>query len=103
MNDNNVGELTPSKRNVHISFWGFHIAIALIFTIATAQSDSMLTAGLALAITVFAIWYFVAIGRYASRLGRSGILWGGLSFLFSPLGIWVSYIASFFVGPKAQD
>ena len=100
-------EIMPSKLFVHLTFWGMHITLALMIASgAVVESESSSVGAIDIVIMfaciIFLFWYFFAIGRYASKLGRSGILWGGLSCLFSPLGVWVSYIASFFVGYKTK-
>ena len=89
----------PSKLFVQITFLGFNIALVVLFSLGpsmpeTVRMSFMLVCG------IFFFWYFFALGRYMYKLNRSGILWGGLSFLTSSLGgIWVSYLAMLFVGP----
>ncbi len=103
MEDNEQSRIQPSKRVLHITFWGMHVAVIIIALLAlfdVTQMSTWVETSAALAIIVFSLWYIFAIGRYASQLGRSGLVWGGLSFLLAPLGIWGSYIASFFVGHK---
>ena len=91
----------PSKKLVHITFWLGHILIILYFYSATNEISNLnITMFLAGALSIFI--YFFAIGSYMSKLNRSGITWGGLSMIFSPIGVWVSYIASFFVGYKVK-
>jgi len=98
----------PSKKFVHLSFWIGHISLLIYVFGGTATTiESNEISWLPIALLFLGIgslfWYFFAIGSYANKLGRNGITWGGLSFFFSPIGVWVSYIASFFVGPKVKN
>jgi hypothetical protein len=93
----------PSKVAVHILFWAAHILIAAsILSIDSNGPSEDFQIGFALLpLGILVIFcYFFAIGRFAKKLNRSAIVWGGLSFVLSPFGIWISYIASFFVSPK---
>ncbi len=109
-----------SMRYVHLSFWVAHISLILFFIISAIINTSyvgmeqnavsgwiyalifVVYAFLAIGLISF-FFYFFILGRYMGKLGRSGIAWGGLAFLFSPIGVWATYIASFFVGPKAEN
>jgi uncharacterized integral membrane protein len=93
----------PSKKYVHLSFWIAHISLILFFSISTIINRgyveveqyiasawfntltiivySFLAIGL-----IFFFFYFFALGRYMGKLGRSGIAWGGLAFILSPIG-----------------
>ena len=52
------------------------------------------------AILVFCwIWISIAILLYASRIGRSGILWFFISLIFSPALSWIMLLA---IGSHAQ-
>ena len=95
----------PHKKILHLTFWIGHTSAFLIFYSgpgALIQSDvvNLIAIPLALLMLVCIIWYFIEISRYMNQLGRNGIAWGILTFIFSPLGIWISYLASFFIKPK---
>lgn len=95
----------PKRLFVDLTFWlgNSYILYAIISSLLNPVDKAPLSAvetyfmyGSAL----FLLIYLFAIGSYAKRTGRSGIVWGGLSLLLSPVGIWISYIASFFIKPK---
>jgi len=92
----------PRKRNLHLSFWLGHIAaivgVWIFFTIDGAQTAGAILVGLAV---VCALWYCISLAGYTNKLGRRGILWGGLAFLL-PLAIWITYLASLFIGPTQR-
>lgn len=75
--------------------------------VSRAGSDHPLQSslGLLLCLTgvVALLAYFVALGASARQRGKSPILWGGLAFISSPLGLWVSYGLQFGWGPALQD
>ncbi len=81
------------KTLVHASFWGAQILILSAFF---PINDPLILNIAFLGGMLSFFTYIIAIGLYASELNRSGIIWGGLSLLFSPIGPWVSYIVSFF-------
>lgn len=97
-----------SQRLVHITFWWAHIGlVGGLVLVSRAGSDYPLQSslGLLLCLTglVALLAYFVALGASARQRGKSPILWGGLAFISSPLGVWVSYGLQFGWGPTPQD
>ncbi|MEL7313286.1 MAG: hypothetical protein AAFN07_17355 [Pseudomonadota bacterium] len=95
----------PKRIAVDLTFWAAHLGIIVgLFLPLGVDPVIMPTVDFAaFSIGLIAgIGYFIAIGLYASGLGRSGILWGGLAFLFSPLGVWITYIMSFVSEPKPR-
>lgn len=95
MNNSNSNLKSHSKFWLHIWFWSLHISIVLVFI--TSSGDGDRNPVLILASLFSLAMYCIAVGRFASRIGRSGLLWGGLSLILSPLGVWLSYLASFII------
>lgn len=94
----------PTKKLLHSTFWISHIAIAIPLIARNPEQEAAPWAGLALVVGLLSLLtYFFAIGRWASNMGRSAIVWGGLSMLFSPIGVWISYVSSFFVSPEPSE
>jgi hypothetical protein len=94
----------PTRKLLDLTFWLGHICIiaALMITVKShdPQEISTLTLSLSAVGSFTLIAYFFAMGQFAKRTGRSAIVWFGVPLIFSPLGIWVSYIASFFIKAK---
>ncbi|MCG8517307.1 hypothetical protein [Marinobacter sp. CA1] len=91
----------PGRWLVDATFWLGHIALIVPVWLVDDFSNAppwALPAGLVGLISL--IVYFFAIGVFAHRMGRSAIVWGGLACLLSPLGVWGSYLASFFIEPR---
>jgi len=97
--------IKPSRKFVDITFWCSHLSFAAAIILMPAnppkEPQGIIVALFSVAL-VLLLLYFFAIGRFAKNMGRSSIVWAGLSFLFSPVGAWVSYIASFFIQPRAS-
>ncbi len=98
-----------SRRVVDISFWTAHAGIVLGLILVPSASDDaplgvsgVLAACLLIVGILSTLFYFFALGSLAHRMGRSAIIWGGLAFLFSPVGMWVSYYASFGLAPRGS-
>jgi len=81
----------------HWSFWVSVAAVVLLVVVALVADDPDAPAPILLALFIVlsvAGWsYLIALGILASRTGRSWILWAGITFLTSPFGTIVSYIA----------
>jgi hypothetical protein len=84
------------RKLVDISFWGGHIGIvlgSLLIPGKTPNAELGLVGGVALALILLGVLsifiYFFAIGGLAKKMGRSSIVWGGLSFITSPFGVWI--------------
>jgi len=101
-------ENTPNRKFLDISFWLAHIAFILGIMIAGTGGEAgkntgnillSMALGLLVVATISLFTYFFAIGDFAKKMGRNGLIWGGLTFIFSPIGVWVSYIASFNINP----
>ncbi|MEO0366753.1 MAG: hypothetical protein AAF265_14815 [Pseudomonadota bacterium] len=96
----------PKRIAVDLTFWVAHLALGSAFYLMYSTVENVGSFGKFMLLTsvglIAGIAYFFAIGFYASGLGRSGILWGGLAFLFSPLGVWITYIMSFVSEPKPR-
>lgn len=88
-----------SRKLVDITFWGGHALFAVFFLMnhffETSDRWLLPTLFMMAGATLMLLSYYFALGRYASKHGRSGIVWGGLAFLSSPFGIWISYFMSF--------
>lgn len=101
------GSEKPNRKFLDITFWVGHLGLVIPFIAMPEDSSGGGMPGWSLVLFLVAILsllaYFFAIGRFASNSGRSAIVWGGVSFIFSPLGIWISYIASFFIKPKPAN
>lgn len=97
----------PSRTFVHASFWLAHIGVILGGVLVPANGSSGILAPVSLALVGIGIAslfvYFFAIGKFAKSLGRSGLVWGGLAFVCSPVGVWISYALSFGLGPKENS
>jgi putative Mn2+ efflux pump MntP len=91
--------IVPSKKFVHSTFWIAHIGLVVgLALIPPKGTDSPLgLLGLVLLIlgVISLFGYFFAIANYARRMGRSAVIWGGLTFITSPIGVWISYFMSF--------
>ncbi len=93
----------PNRKYVDITFWIAHVLIISAFfanPITTESKEIQLAIALFSAGTIFGLGYYFAIVIYAKNFGKSPIVWGLGSMLFSPITIWVSYIASFFIRSK---
>lgn len=101
MNNNKSSMNSHSKLWLHIWFWCLHIGIVLVLVSSSSDGDRNL-AFIWLSL-ISLLMYCITVGRFASRNGRSGILWGGLSLLLSPVGVWISYLATFFIKAKQPD
>lgn len=77
------------------------VAGALLLDLDDAEPSGVVVL-MFLAGLVFGVAYFFALGVYVAKLGRSAILWGGLSFIFLPIGMWVSYLLCFSLDKKAK-
>ncbi len=98
-----INQEKPSKKAVHFVFWGAHISLLagiLLRDENVPRGEFQIGFVFLILAIVAGISYFFVIGRYARKINRSALVWGGLSFLFSPIGIWVSYLASFIASPK---
>lgn len=86
--------ILPSKRFVHATFWLAHIGLVTGISLVQPQGSGGRDL---LAVTMFGLGvvsifgYYIAIGYYVNRLGRSAIVWGGLTLITSPIGVWISY------------
>jgi membrane protease YdiL (CAAX protease family) len=94
----------PRRTLVDLSFWVAHVGVVLGLALLPAKVGEGPFSAIALALFVLGLVslfvYFFAIGDYAKKFGRSAIVWGGLSFVFSPIGAWASYAFSFSIAPK---
>jgi len=97
-------KIKPNRTLVDLTFWIAHVGLILSVVLAPpahsddpVPSNSVYLMGLAM-VSMFV--YFFAIGVFAKRMGRSAVVWGLGSFLFSPLTVWITYIASFFIKQK---
>lgn len=90
----------PSRLLLDVVFWVGHVSIALylIYELGDSQSLEALSYARYPSYLCFALYPFV-IGSFANRIGRNGFWWGLLSFLFSPLGVWITYISSYRKAP----
>jgi len=82
------------KLALHLSFWVFTACVGLIVAALLQDKNSTLAAvapyaagGVLLAGAI----YIVVLGVLADKYGKSGGLWAFLTFVFAPLGIFVSY------------
>ena len=85
-------EQPADARWVHLSFWLAHLGLALglflyVGNLAPDVGVAMFMLG---ALSFFA--YFVFIGVYVNRFGKSGLVWGGMAFITAPVGMWLSYV-----------
>jgi len=95
----------PSRKIVDISFWLFHVALALGIALLATANDASVGMGVIVSLVTGAIAfvvYAVAIGLYVQEFNRLGILWSGIAFLLSPIGTWGTYFALFVLGDKLQ-
>lgn len=104
LGENNISQLKPSRKLVDITFWLAHTGLILSIMLAPpAYSEEPIPRNsiylMAIAVVSMLIYYF-AIGSFAKKMGRSAIVWGLGSFLFSPLTVWLTYISSFIIKPK---
>ena len=80
---------------LHASFiaWSLAIVAAIVATVLLTDPDaeSLVVGILVIAFAVAGWAYLMALAILASRTGRSGILWAGLAFITSPIGVVVSY------------
>ena len=88
-------ELQRQRAFLHGSFvaWIVGFVVLIASTLSGEGSDSSLIA-LGAAVLVIAVsgWsYLISLGLLAKRTGRSWMLWSGLAFITSPIGILVSY------------
>jgi hypothetical protein len=94
----------PSRTLVDLSFWLAHAGLVFGILLVPGKDSSAALAPLSLvlfAVGAVALFvYFFAIGSFAARLGRSGVVWGGASFILSPIGAWITYGLSFGLAPK---
>ena len=92
---------------VDFVFWAAHVCcIAPIIGGALAIDDEYIpvwSAPVFLIGCILFAGYYILIGLYANRIGRSGIIWGGLAFITGFFGVWGTYIASFIVKPIEND
>lgn len=95
----------PTRLFVDMAFWGAHLSAlaAIVVYPSLGKGPSFMLLALGLTAVLLLIAYYFAIGIYASRTGRSAVVWGGLSFLLAPFGVWISYIASFFIGKAPRS
>lgn len=97
----------PARTLVDLSFWTAHVGLILGMVLMPGKGVGGPLAVISLALFVLGLVslfvYFFAIGSYAKRFGRSALVWGGLSFVFSPIGAWTSYAFSFSISPKATS
>ena len=97
--------MKPSRKFLDLTFWLFHILI-MFSAFLPDDLDHSNTIKYEILIwfylTMMALFisYFFAVGIYAKKFGKSALVWGGVSFLFSVLGCWVSYVCSFFFEQK---
>ena len=94
-----MSEKRPTRAAVDFAFWGAHLLFLVAFISAqgTDAGEVSDVSAISLILGIILLFvYFFAIGRYASNRGRSALLWGGLSFIFSPVGVWVSYVLCLF-------
>ncbi len=90
----------PNRKYVDITFWLAHILIIGAFFAGPIDEQSkalQLPIALFSAGAIIGLGYYLAVATYAKKFGKSPIVWGLGSMLFSPISIWVSYIASFFI------
>jgi hypothetical protein len=98
----------PSRKLVDITFWMANLVwiIFLILVLAPSQysEDGKIKMIFLLAGLISLVIYFVAIGWYAQKRGRSALVWGGGAFIASLflflISTWISYIASFHINTK---
>ncbi|MCU7830041.1 MAG: hypothetical protein KZQ85_13330 [Candidatus Thiodiazotropha sp. (ex Myrtea sp. 'scaly one' KF741663)] len=72
-------------------FWITHIS----WVIGWILMPSIYSVILYATAVVAAFLYIVSIGKFAKEIGKNPMLWSMLTLLFSPLGIWFSYLYSF--------
>ena len=96
-------QIKPNRKYIDITFWLAHILIiCALFSAPIKEESNVVQLPLVLFMvgTIFGLGYYFAIAIYAKKFGKSPIIWGLGSMLFSPISIWVSYIASFFIKTK---
>ncbi len=92
--------MKPSRKLVDISFWLSHAGIALGILLLALSDDDQVGGGVILSIVAAAIAflvYTVSVGLYVQKFDRLGILWSAIVFFLSPLAMWGTYIALFFM------
>ncbi|MBT8143344.1 MAG: hypothetical protein KJO55_01510 [Gammaproteobacteria bacterium] len=84
----------PGSLGLHLTFWLSLLTmiggLASLFHSGSEEGATvavMLIMGSFLLMTAFS----VIVGMYVARLGRSGVLWGALTFITLPFGMLVTY------------
>lgn len=99
-------KLPPTRKWLHTWFWLTHLfGLIGIGLSIHAPGDATATAGvLLLAAAFIAMLLFVfAVGRYAAKLKRSAIVWGGITFITLPFSLWGAYLLAMLLGPEALE
>ena len=100
MTESEKDSTKPTRKYVDFSFWVANVAIAVALGLLSMESGGALLLFLLVVGLLAWLSYFFAIGQFAKRMGRSPAFWVILIFITSPLGVWVSYIASFLISPR---
>jgi hypothetical protein len=82
-------------KSMLVAYIGFPLSLVLISWLGSPAGEKGPLDSLILLVTLVSLLALllcpVLIGVVAAKIGKSGIIWGGLSFLFSPFGQLVGY------------
>ena len=92
----------PGALWMHLTFWASIITFgaAIGMMIHAASDEAMGSAAIIFLVSFVAMMAFcVVLGMYMSKMGRSAVLWGALTFITLPIGMLVAYPAALLSKP----
>jgi hypothetical protein len=82
-------------KSMLVGYIGFPLSLVLISWSGSPPGEKSLIDSVILVVTLISLLALllcpILIGVVAAKIGKSGIIWGGLSLLFSPFGQLVGY------------